>query len=91
MDKPIFVVVASYGGPPNSTRADGSRYGPIVMETDVDEATLAVAHDRAALLERRGYGACRIGRVVFDDVPQPTPAPQPQPQPPEPGPLDLPF
>jgi hypothetical protein len=89
MDKPIFVVVASYGGPPGCTKEDGTRYGPIVMETDVDEATLEVAQDRAAALERGGYGACRVGRVVFDDVPQPTPAPTPQP--PEPGPLDLPF
>lgn len=62
----IYVVVMSTGGaltPENPV--DG---GPIVMETDLGNATLAHAQRAAARLERK-YGACRIGRVVFEDHP----------------------
>ena len=62
---PIFVVVASTGGAP---RGDNPRGGPIVMETEADGATLAQAQHRAAMLERR-FGACRVGRVVFEGEP----------------------
>ena len=40
---------------------------PIVFETNVNGATLEKAQARAAELERSGYGAVRVGRVVFDD------------------------
>ena len=42
---------------------------PIVFETNVIGATLEKAQARAAALERAGYGAVRVGRVVFDDEP----------------------
>lgn len=61
---PIYVVVMSTGG--RLTAEHPVNGGPIVMETDVDGATLAHARQRAAELERR-YGACRIGRVVLED------------------------
>lgn len=72
--RPIFVVVCSYGAPAGMTKEDGSRYGPIVMETEVDGATLESAQNRAAQLER-AYGPCRAGRVVFDDEPAFNPSP----------------
>ena len=62
---PIYVVVASTGGAPRQENPAG---GPIVMETDVDGATLVQAQHRAAMLESR-FGACRVGRVVFEDEP----------------------
>ena len=62
---PIYVVVASSGGAQRGDNLDG---GPIVMETEVDGATLQQAQHRAATLERR-FGACRVGRVVFEDEP----------------------
>ena len=64
MDAPIYVV-ASTGGAP---RGDNTSGGPIVMETEVDGATLAQATHRAATLERR-FGACRVARLVFEDHP----------------------
>lgn len=75
MGAPIYVVVCAYGAPPDCTRPDGTRYGPIVMETDIETTTQAVAQARAADMERRGYGACRVGRVVFEDEPGFVPAP----------------
>lgn len=65
MSAPIYVVVASTGGAP---RVGNEAGGPIVMETDVEGATFAQAQHRAAQLERR-FGACRVGRVVFEDDP----------------------
>lgn len=68
---PIYVVVASTGGQGFSSGRDGSPKhpgGPIVMETDVDGATLQAANYRAAALERQ-FGACRVGRVVFEGEP----------------------
>lgn len=62
---PIFVVVMSTGG---ATRPGHPKGGPIVMETEVDGATLEQANHWAAQLEPR-YGACRVGRVVFEDEP----------------------
>ena len=66
MSTPIYVVVMATGGLP--TEAEPVLGGPIVMETEVDGATLAEAQKRAAQLEPR-YGACRVGRVVFEDDP----------------------
>ena len=63
---PIYVVVMSAGG--SLTEAEPVNGGPIVMETDIDGATLQVAQQRAAGLEKRD-GACRVGRVVFEDEP----------------------
>lgn len=69
---PIYVVVASTGGAGYSGGRSGVTAhpgGPIVMETDIGESsTLQKAHERAAILERR-FGACRVGRVVFEDEP----------------------
>ena len=63
---PIYVVVMAKGGKLTAeSPVDG---GPIVMETEVDGATLAAAQEQAAKMERR-YGPCRIGRVVFEDEP----------------------
>jgi hypothetical protein len=66
MDDPIYVVVASYGAPAHFTKEDGSRYGPIVFETNVDGATREAAQSRAADVERQGYGPARIARLVFE-------------------------
>lgn len=68
----VWVVVCSYGAPPSLLREDGTRYPPIVMETYVDKATRENAMKHAADMERRGYGACRIARVVFEDEPAPS-------------------
>lgn len=68
---PIYVVVTSTGGAGYSGGHDGSPAhpgGPLVMETEVDGATLQHAQERAAMYERR-FGACRIGRVIFEDEP----------------------
>lgn len=69
MNAPIYVVVTSTGGAGYSSGHDcGPKHpgGPLVMETDVDGASLEKARERAAMYERR-FGACRIGRVVFDN------------------------
>ena len=42
---------------------------PIVWETRVNGNTLAREQRRAAELERFGYGACRVARLVFEDEP----------------------
>lgn len=39
--------------------------GALIQETYVQHATLDKARERAAAMER--WGACRIGRVVFED------------------------
>lgn len=69
---PIYVVLSSTGGEGFSTGRDGSLVhpgGPIVMETEIGAgSTLEKARERAAQLERR-FGACRIGRVVFEEHP----------------------
>jgi hypothetical protein len=65
----IWVVVASYGAPAHLTKEDGSRYGPIVFETNVEGATREAALQRAADAERQDYGPARIARLVFDDQP----------------------
>lgn len=62
---PIYVVVASTGGHP---RIDNLRGGPIVMETEVEGATLEQANHRAAQLEPR-FGACSVARLVFPGEP----------------------
>ena len=64
MDAPIYVVLFSTGGKVTEAQPEG---GPIVMETDVDGATLARAQRYAAQHEKH-YGPARIGRVVFEDV-----------------------
>ncbi len=69
MNAPIYVVVTSTGGAGYSSGHDcGPKHpgGPLVMETDVDGASLEKARERAAMHERR-FGACRIGRVVFEN------------------------
>lgn len=66
MPTPIYVVVMSTGGA--QTEANPVLGGPIVMETEVIGATLPKAQERAGNLEGR-YGACRVGRVVFEDEP----------------------
>lgn len=63
---PIYVVVMSTGGA--LTQQHPINGGPIVMETEVDGATLEKARERAAMYERR-FGACRVGRVIFEDEP----------------------
>ena len=72
MDAPIYVVLSSTGGAGFSSGRDGEPKnpgGPIVHETDVGAgSTIDKARERAGMLERR-FGACRIGRVVFEDEP----------------------
>jgi hypothetical protein len=62
---PIYVVVTTTGGAP---RLDNQAGGPIVMETEAEGATIEQAQHQAARLERR-FGACRVGRVVFEGEP----------------------
>lgn len=62
----IWVVVARHGAPDTYRQPDGSLYGPIVFETNVEGATRQDAAQRAAQAERNGYGACRIARLVFE-------------------------
>lgn len=66
MDAPIYVVVMATGGA--LTEAQPFHGGPIVMETEVDGATLERAQAWAGKLEHR-YGACRVARLVFEDHP----------------------
>lgn len=70
-EAPIYVVLSSHGGSGYSSGHGGEPKnpgGPIVHESDVgDGTTLDKAQERAAMLER-GFGPCRIGRVVFEDV-----------------------
>lgn len=65
MAAPIYVVVMSTGGAQTEANPKG---GPIVMETEVDGNSLEKAKAWAGKLEPT-YGACRIGRVVFEDEP----------------------
>lgn len=73
MAAPIYVVVMATGG------AHAPEYpvngGPIVMETEVDGATLELAQQRAAMFERRYSTSCRIGRVIFENEPGFIPTP----------------
>lgn len=62
---PIYVVVMSHGGA--LTEAHPVKGGPIVMETEVDGNTLENARAWAGRLEHV-HGACRIARLVFEDV-----------------------
>lgn len=70
-DAPIYVVLTSHGGAGFSSGWDGTPEhpgGPLVLETEIGAAsTLEAARERAARCERRS-GACRIGRVVFEDA-----------------------
>jgi hypothetical protein len=65
MSAPIYVVVTTKGG---MARKGNEQGGPIVMGTEVDGSTLEQAQHQAARLER-SFGACRVGRIVFEDEP----------------------
>jgi len=70
-EPPIYVVVASddlHDSERDFQPMPLRKPNPIVFETDVDGATLQAAQARAARLER-GYGPCRVGRVIFEDHP----------------------
>ncbi len=72
-EPPIYVVVAGddlHGKwRDRALQEDPQRKpNPIVFETNVEGATLEEAQKRAAQLER-GYGAARVGRVIFEDHP----------------------
>lgn len=71
---PIYVVVASDDLCGKYLAAELARNperkpNQIVFETNVTGATLEHAITQAALFESRGYGATRVGRVVFEDEP----------------------
>ncbi len=72
---PIYVVVASddldakYRAR-ELERDPGRKPNPIVFESNADGSlTLAGAQQRAAMLEQQGYGATRVGPVVFEGEP----------------------
>ena len=73
-DAPIYVVVSS-DDLMGKYRADAlardpdRQPSPIVWETQVNGSTLEREQERAARLEAQGYGACRVGRVVFEGEP----------------------
>lgn len=62
---PIYVVVCANDKPHPQYGIDPG--GAIVHEVYAKEATLQEAQRRAAMFE--AGGACRIGRVVFEDEP----------------------
>lgn len=66
----IWVVVAN-NDKPWRPGAEPDPDGPLVMETYTRTATREEAMRRAAQMESRGWGACRIARLVFDDQPIP--------------------
>jgi hypothetical protein len=73
MTSAIYVVVSSDDlcEPYRSTELAENperKPNPIVWETNINNATLEQAQRAAASIEAR-YGACRIGRVVFEDNP----------------------
>lgn len=61
----IYVVVCQNDKP--HPRFGVDPHGAIVHETYAKHASLAEAQQRAAAMER--FGACRIGRVVFENEP----------------------
>lgn len=63
-EAPIYVVVCANDKPHPRWGADPE--GALVHETYVSHATLEGARKRSATLEL--YGACRIARLVFEDV-----------------------
>lgn len=69
-EPPIYVVVAQ--NDEERQRRNGAtcidRDGPLVFEQYTRTATLENANARAAQIER-GYGPCRVGRVIFEDHP----------------------
>lgn len=74
-DAPIYVVVSSddlnekYRAE-EMARNPGRKPNPIVFECNADGSlTLDQVQQRAAQCERQGYGACRVGRVVFEGEP----------------------
>lgn len=75
MTAPIYVVLAS-DDLHSKWRADelarnpDRKQNPIVFEGPADGSlTLEAAQERAAQLERQGYGVARVGRVVFENEP----------------------
>lgn len=66
---PIYVVVSANDKAHPRWGIDPG--GAIVHEVYVKDATLEAARQRVATFEANG--ACRIGRVVFDEPPQPAP------------------
>lgn len=69
-EPPIYVVVCANDKPHPRWGVD--KGGPIVHEVYVKDATLEAAKARAGVMEQ--HGACRIGRVVFEDEPGFVPA-----------------
>lgn len=65
MDGPVYVVVCANDKPHPQWGIDMG--GPIVHEVYIRDTTLEAARERAARFEE--HGACRIGRVVFEDEP----------------------
>ena len=69
MSAPIYVAVFSDDmGPYRHEHPDRAK-NPIVVETNVNGATLEAAQARCAQAERQGYGPCRVARLVFEDEP----------------------
>jgi hypothetical protein len=72
---PIYVVVSSddlnakYRAEELARNPD-RKPNPIVFECNADGSlTLEQVQQRAAQCESQGYGACRVGRVVFEGEP----------------------
>ena len=75
MNKPIYVVISSDDlnerWRSKALAEDPNRKpNPIVFECNADgSVTLEETQKRAAQFEASGYGACRVGRVVFEGEP----------------------
>lgn len=65
MTAPIYIVVCQNDKPHPTCGVD--KHGAIIHETYVKQTSLEEARSRATMFER--WGACRIGRVVFEDEP----------------------
>jgi hypothetical protein len=63
-EPPIYVVVCQNDKPHPSWGVDPD--GPLVHETYVNAATLDNARARSGIMEQ--HGACRVARLVFEDV-----------------------
>jgi hypothetical protein len=68
MSEPVYIVAVSYETAP-ANRRPGEKPKPMIWETFLDGAKLPPAKLLAARLEARGYGPCRIGRVVWEGEP----------------------
>lgn len=62
-----YVVVSSHSLRGHDRLEHPERDEVLAWETPLTSATREAAQQRAAEIERHGYGPCRIARLVFED------------------------